>query len=187
MSRSSSAFMSVFLLFLAVPALPGYLYAGGFRQNPQISSVTPTNGVVGTQVTIAGSNFGSSPGTVTFRHICVPSFGPRGASVFVWEVVVARRVPGILPSPIGLPLASEHLKGGAFCKPTCQFWCGDSNDSGRLPRARRAAFRSFLVLQPSTITLSSEVTMSALGNRQPRAKTQAREASRHLDLAGACT
>ncbi len=39
------------------------------RSNPTISSLEPDSGFIGTTVTIAGSDFGSDPGTVTFNGI----------------------------------------------------------------------------------------------------------------------
>jgi hypothetical protein len=63
---------------------PVVVTAGGVASNgvtftvavaPSISSLSPTSGPVGTSVTIAGSNFGSTQGTVTFNGAAATQIG----------------------------------------------------------------------------------------------------------------
>lgn len=55
---------------------------------PNISSISPTSGVVGTSVTISGSNFGSSQGTSTV------TFNGTAASVATWtDSAIVTKVP----------------------------------------------------------------------------------------------
>ena len=59
---------------------------------PNITSVTPTHGVQGATVTVAGSNFGATQGASDVK------FGGSAASVSSWSATsITCQVPGILP------------------------------------------------------------------------------------------
>lgn len=62
MPRLTSSWSFLIFLTLAVLAFPSYLQA----QAPQLSTLSPASGPVGTAVTITGNNFGAT-GTVTFN------------------------------------------------------------------------------------------------------------------------
>jgi hypothetical protein len=103
----------------------GYGFAAGTAA-PQITSVSPTSGAVGTSVTINGTNFGTTQGTsiVTFNQasgipsswsatsikVPVPSGATTGSVVVSANVVVSNAVnfvvPGTGPSVANLSLSS---------------------------------------------------------------------------------
>jgi len=51
--------------------------------SPDISSLSPANGPTGTLVTIAGTNFGTAPATVTFNEVSAPVTSWTASSILV--------------------------------------------------------------------------------------------------------
>jgi len=69
---------------------------------PQLASLSPVSGPVGTRVTLSGSNFGSSPGRVTFMAVSgTPVFN---AQIVSWsENSIVAVVPTGLPTGLAIP------------------------------------------------------------------------------------
>ena len=76
---------------------------------PSITSLSPTSGAVGASVTITGSNFGSTPGTVTFN-------GTAASTPSSWSdsSIVARVPSGATTGPVVVTVGGTASNGVNF-------------------------------------------------------------------------
>ena len=113
MLRRPLSLCAFFCSIAALLVLPTYAQA----QPPQISNLTPISGAVGTLVTIAGTNFGATPGTstVTFNGTTATPSSWSASSVTVpvpsgattGNVVVT--VGGVSSNSVSFTVATANL------------------------------------------------------------------------------
>ena len=91
-------------------AMAAFRPASGGSPAPSITSVTPTSGVVGTSVTIAGSNFGASQGASTVW------FNGTAATSTMWSAasIVAPVPAGATTGPVVVTVNGTPSNGVTF-------------------------------------------------------------------------